>query len=184
MTEQEKEELRRKIEARKQREDAERAGTMNNNQKTCPGCGSVIPANYDVCPVCGTVLKQGGVSKSYERTVKNKSAEGKAVEAIVVGSVGLLSLFVMPLWGVICLAGGLTGHNFVKDTNRQECDSRLYKAGYIVAKTAMLLGAIVLGIHVITLIISLLFGAMVAGGLMMDDLGDFIGSTILPWVRM
>ena len=31
---------------------------------------------------------------------------------------------------------------------------------------------------------SSVFGAMVAGGLMMDDLGDFIGSTILPWVRM
>lgn len=59
MTEQEREELRRKIEARKQREAAERAGNMNNNQKTCPGCGSVIPANYDVCPVCGEVLRQG-----------------------------------------------------------------------------------------------------------------------------
>lgn len=184
MTEQEKEELRRKMEARKQREDAERAGTMNNNQKTCSGCGSVIPANYDVCPVCGKVLRQGGVSKSYERTGKNKSAEENAVDAIVVGSVGLLSLFVMPLWGVICLAGGLTGYHFIKDTNGQECDSRLYKTGYIVAKTAMLLGAIMLSIYIITFIISLLFGAMVAGGLMMDDLGDFIGSTILPWVRM
>lgn len=184
MTEQEKEELRRKMEARKQREDAERAGNMNSNQKTCPGCGSVIPANYDVCPVCGTVLRQGGVSKSYERTVKNKSAEEKVVDAVVLGSVGLLSLFVMSLWGVVCLVAGLIGHNFVKNADEQECDFRLYKAGYIVSNTALLLGEIVLGVYIVTFIISLLFGAMVAGGLMMDDLGDFIGSTILPWVRM
>lgn len=84
LTEQEKEELRRKIEARKQREAAEyenksngllsemndllhpkeektdeTSGAMNSNQKTCPGCGSVIPANYDVCPVCGKVLREG-----------------------------------------------------------------------------------------------------------------------------
>lgn len=181
MTEQEKEELRRKMEARKQREDAERAENMNSNQKTCSGCGSVIPANYDVCPVCGEVLRQGGVSKSYERTVKNKSAEEKVVDAVVLGSVGLLSLFVMSLWGVVCLVAGLIGHNFVKNAYEQECDSRLYKVGYIVSNTAVLLGAIVLGVYIITFIFSLIFGAMVAGGLMMDGLGDFIGSTILPW---
>ena len=71
MTEQEREELRRKIEARKQREAAERAGNMNNNQKTCPGCGSVIPANYDVCPVCGEVLRQGeSVRNTFEQNVQ------------------------------------------------------------------------------------------------------------------
>lgn len=184
MTEQEREELRRKVEARKKREADERARNMNNNQKTCSGCGSVIPANYDVCPVCGKVLRQVGVSKPYERTVKNRSAEEKVVDGIVLGSVGLLSLFVMSLWGVVCLVAGLIGHKFVKDADEQECDSRLYKAGYIVANTAVLLGAIVLGVYIIMLIISLLGGAMVAGGLMMDDLGDFIGGTILPWVRM
>lgn len=181
MTEQEREELKRKIEARKQRENA---GNMNSNQKTCPGCGSVIPGNYDVCPVCGTLLRQGGVSKTYERAVKNRSAEEKVVDGIVLGSVGLLSLFVMSLWGVVCLVAGLIGHKFVKDADEQACDSRLYKAGYIVANTAVLLGAIVLGVYIISLVISLLGGAMLAGSLMTDSLGDFIGGTILPWVRM
>lgn len=76
MTEQEKEELRRKIEARKQREAAG-TGTVNNNQQTCTGCGSVIPANYDVCPVCGKVLRQGAKLKQQPQMQSGNSDRGK-----------------------------------------------------------------------------------------------------------
>lgn len=72
MTEQEKEELRRRIEARKRREAA---GTVNNNQQTCSGCRSVIPANYDVCPICGEVLRQG--VKPKQQIQSNNSDKGQ-----------------------------------------------------------------------------------------------------------
>lgn len=152
MTEQEKEELRRKIEARKQREAAERAGNMNNNQKTCPGCGSVIPANYDVCPICGEVLRQGVKPKQQIQSNDSDKGQGLATASLVLGIVGVaLSLLglVLSLWmcipGLIC---GIAGLVTAKKAKKNGCISGIRTAGFILSIIAAVLG----GIGVIVLI--------------------------------
>ena len=153
MTEQEKEELRRKIEARKQREAAG-TGTVNNNQQTCTGCGSVIPANYDVCPVCGKVLRQGEKLKQQPQMQSGNSDRGKgvAIASLVLGIVGsVLSLFgfLVGLW--LCVLGficGIAGLVTAKKAKKNGCISGIRTAGFILSIIATVLG----GIGVIVLI--------------------------------
>ena len=153
MTEQEKEELRRKIEARKQREAAG-TGTVNNNQQTCTGCGSVIPANYDVCPVCGKVLRQGAKLKQQPQMQSGNSDRGKgvAIASLVLGIVGsVLSLFgfLVGLW--LCVPGficGIAGLVTAKKAKKNGCISGIRTAGFILSIIAAVLG----GIGVIVLI--------------------------------
>ena len=153
MTEQEKEELRRKIEARKQRETAG-TGTVNNNQQTCTGCGSVIPANYDVCPVCGKVLRQGEKLKQQPQMQSGNSDRGKgvAIASLVLGIVGfVLSLFgfLVGLW--LCVPGficGIAGLVTAKKAKKNGCISGIRTAGFILSIIAAVLG----GIGVIVLI--------------------------------
>ena len=153
MTEQEKEELRRKIEARKQRETAG-TGTVNNNQQTCTGCGSVIPANYDVCPVCGKVLRQGEKLKQQPQMQSGNSDRGKgvAIASLVLGIVGsVLALFgfLVGLW--LCVPSficGIAGLVTAKKAKKNGCISGIRTAGFILSIIAAVLG----GIGVIVLI--------------------------------
>lgn len=78
MTNEEREELRRKMAARQQNNSGN-TGNMNSNQKTCPNCGSVIPANYDVCPVCGAVLRQGVPVRN---TFEQSTQQGQPVQQV------------------------------------------------------------------------------------------------------
>ena len=147
MTEQEKEELRRKIEARKQREAAG-TGTVNNNQQTCTGCGSVIPANYDVCPVCGKVLRQGAKLKQQPQMQSGNSDRGKgvAIASLVLGIVGsVLSLFgfLVGLW--LCVLGficGIAGLVTAKKAKKNGCISGIRTAGFILSIIAAEMGGI------------------------------------------
>ena len=153
MIEQEKEELRRKMEARKQREAAG-TGTVNNNQQTCTGCGSVIPANYDVCLVCGKVLRQGAKLKQQPQMQSGNSDRGKgvAIASLVLGIVGfVLSLFgfLVGLW--LCVPGficGIAGLVTAKKAKKNGCISGIRTAGFILSIIAAVLG----GIGVIVLI--------------------------------
>lgn len=165
MTEQEKEELRRKIEARKQREAAERAGNMNNNQKTCPGCGSVIPANYDVCPVCGKVLRQGvkQAPNAFEQRGQAQSGsdepgKGFAIASLVLGIVGVLLVWFIPYLGPVC--GGI-GYALADKAKEKGCQSGLPKAGRILSIVAMAIGLV---FAVGTILFALIMGLSIGGG--------------------
>lgn len=163
MTEQEKEELRRKIEARKQREAAERAGNMNNNQKTCPGCGSVIPANYDVCPVCGEVLRQGvkQAPNAFEQRGQAQSGsdepgKGFAIASLVLGIVGVLLVWFIGFIGPIC--GGI-GYALAEKAIERGCQSGLPKIGRILSIVTMAIASVVVvGTMLLALIVELSIG--------------------------
>ena len=187
MTEQEKEELRRKIEARKQREAAG-TGTVNNNQQTCTGCGSVIPANYDVCPVCGKVLRQGAKLKQQPQMQSGNSDRGKgvAIASLVLGIVGsVLSLFgfLVGLW--LCVPGficGIAGLVTAKKAKKNGCISGIRTAGFILSIIAAVLGGIgvivlIANIAVFMAAISTLEDTPVPEGTKIDQLGG--GATIL-----
>lgn len=141
------------MEARKQREAAG-TGTVNNNQQTCTGCGSVIPANYDVCPVCGKVLRQGTKLKQQPQMQSGNSDRGKgvAIASLVLGIVGfVLSLFgfLVGLW--LCVPGficGIAGLVTAKKAKKNGCISGIRTAGFILSIIAAVLG----GIGVIVLI--------------------------------
>lgn len=160
MTEQEREELKRKIEVRKNREAAERAGTMNSNQKTCPGCGSVIPANYDVCPVCGKVLRQCVMPKQQGQAQSGSDEPGKgfAIASLVLGCVGVLLVWFFPYLGPVC--GGI-GYALADKAKEKGCQSGLTKAGRILSITSM---AISLVIAVGTMLFALIMGLPIGGG--------------------
>ena len=182
MTEQEKEELRRKIEARKQREAAERTGNMNNNQKTCPGCGSVIPANYDVCPVCGTVLRQGvpvqntfeqNTQQRYQQTqsVSSEPGKGFAIASVVLGCVGVLLVWFIGFIGPIC--GGI-GYALAEKAIERGCQSGLPKAGRILSIVSMAIALVfALGGMLLFLVLDVMSGDIGIGLSMM--LGVAIG---------
>lgn len=160
MTEREREELRRKVEARKKQEAAERAGTTNSNQKTCPGCGSVIPANYDVCPVCGKVLRQGVKQKQQGQAQNGGDEPGKgfAIASLVLGIVGVLLVWFFSYFGPVC--GGI-GYALADKAKERGCQSGLPKAGRILSITSM---AISLVIAVGTMLFALIMGLSIGGG--------------------
>lgn len=78
MTNEEREALKAKM-AAKQQNNSGNTGNMNSNQKTCPNCGSVIPANYDVCPVCGAVLRQ---DVPVRNTFEQSTQQGQPVQQV------------------------------------------------------------------------------------------------------
>lgn len=155
MTEQEKEELRRKMEARN--------GNMNHNQQTCSGCGSVIPSNYDVCPVCGKVLRQGvkQVSNAFEQRgqVQSGSEEpgkGFAIASVVLGGVGLLLVWFIGFIGPIC--GGI-GYALAEKAIERGCQSGLPKIGRILSIVTMAIASVsVVGTMLFALIVELSIG--------------------------
>lgn len=155
MTEQEKEELRRKMEARN--------GSMNNNQQTCSGCGSVIPSNYDVCPVCGKILRQGvkQVSNGFEQRGQVQSGsdepgKGFAVASVVLGGVGLLLVWFIGFIGPIC--GGI-GYALAEKAIERGCQSGLPKIGRILSIVTMAIASVVVvGTMLFALIVELSIG--------------------------
>ena len=170
MTEQEKEELRRKMEARN--------GNMNNNQQTCSGCGSVIPSNYDVCPVCGKVLRQGvkQVSNSFEQRGQVQSGsdepgKGFAIASLVLGCVGVLLVWLIGFIGPIC--GGV-GCALADKAIERGCQSGLPKAGRILSIISMAIALVVaLGTMLLFLVLDVMSGNIGTGFAMM--LGFAIG---------
>lgn len=141
MTEQEKEELRRKMEARN--------GNMNHHQQICSGCGSVIPSNYDVCPVCGKVLRQGVQVQSGS----DEPGKGFAIASVVLGGVGLLLVWLIGFIGPIC--GGI-GYALAEKAIERGCQSGLPKIGRILSIVAMAIGSVLaLGMILFMLILSI-----------------------------
>ena len=144
MTEQEKEELRRKMEARN--------GSMNNNQQTCSGCGSVIPSNYDVCPVCGKILRQGVQVQSGS----DEPGKGFAIASVVLGGVGLLLVWFIGFIGPIC--GGI-GYALAEKAIERGCQSGLPKIGRILSIVTMAIASVVVvGTMLFALIVELSIG--------------------------
>lgn len=182
MTEQEREELKRKIEARKQREAAERAKSVNSNQQTCPGCGSVIPANYDVCPVCGKVLRQGTpVQNTFEQNTQQRNQQaqrvtdepgtGFAIASVVLGGVGLLLVWFVGFFGPIC--GGV-GYALAEKAIEKGCQSNLPKIGRILSIVSM---AISLVFAVGTILLAVIAGVAVGG--VAVGAGGLVSATLL-----
>lgn len=177
MTEEEKRMLREKIEARKQREAAR---NMNSNQQTCSGCGSVIPANYDVCPVCGKVLRQDvpvqngfeqNTWQSYQQvqSVSDEPGKGFAITSVVLGGVGLLLVWFLHFLGPIL--GGV-GYTLSDKASERGCRSDLPKIGRILSIVSM---AISLVIEVVIMVLFLL--AFLVPTMMIDSsVGGLFGT--------
>ena len=172
MTEQEKEELRCKMEARN--------GNMNNNQQTCSGCGSVIPSNYDVCPVCGKVLRQGvkQVPNAFEQRGQVQSGgdepgKGFAIASVVLGGVGLLLVWFIGFIGPIC--GGI-GYALAEKAIERGCQSGLPKIGRILSIVAMAIGSVLALVMILFMLILSIGGGN--GAVFATLLGFILGIVI------
>lgn len=177
MTEQEREELKRK--------------NMNGNQKTCSGCGSVIPANYDVCPVCGIVLRQDiPVQRAQQgyQVVQSSNEQGKglAIASLVLGCVGIL----FSLFGILCVLGlicGIAGLITAKKAKKNGCMNGIRTAGLILSIIATVLGAIgsvVVIIFVFASLLQIIGYDIPDGKKTIDELGRGTGAAILSMLRM
>lgn len=143
MTNEEREALKTKMAARQQTN----TGNMNSNQKTCSGCGSVIPANYDVCPVCGTVLRRDVKTKVYNHVEDdydedNDKGRKFAIASLVLGIVGVVTSLIINLAGVPGLACGVIGILAAKWAKQDGYKSGLRTAGFVLSIISAALGGI------------------------------------------
>lgn len=151
MTNEEREVLKAKMAARQQ-SNSSNTGNMNNNQKTCSGCGSVIPANYDVCPVCGAVLRQGVKMKAQGQVQSRSNEMGKnfAIASLSLGIVGaILTWFTLGILGLAC---GIVGIILAKKAKQKGYESGLRTAGFVLSIISAALGGIMLIFNLISVL--------------------------------
>ena len=159
VTKEEKRILLEKIEARKQREAG---GGRSDNQQSCAGCNSVIPATYDVCPVCGKVLKNK-TEKHPAEYYKNKG-RNNAIAGLVLGIVGMFFLlfgFVTPDmvlgYGIFIVIIGVFGCLASHEARLYEQDAKVMDESYV-PKTGMATAGTILAILCFVLGGLLIFG--------------------------
>lgn len=125
----------------------------------CGNCGKEVPDGTKFCPNCGAQIGPVEAPKQ-EVTTPINAKHGTALASMIIGIVGVASLFFIVSIGILPLILGIIGLVLAGNAKKAGNSEGIRTAGFVLSLIALIIGAI----EFVVLLIAIIFtGAAVIG---------------------